>query len=102
MLDLIKQYAYKRADLLKMEVTEKSVNLAGIITYMVLAIFFSVFFLMLLLIGAGLLIGSYIGNYGYGVLIVAGFCLLILGVILAMRKTIKNMMASKILESLDD
>ncbi|WP_027377235.1 phage holin family protein [Kaistella palustris] len=102
MLDLIKEYAYKRVDLLKLEATEKSVSLAGTLTYLVLALFFAVFFLILFLVGIGLLIGSYIGNYGWGVLIVAGFCLLMIALTFALRKKIKNMMATKILESLDD
>ncbi len=102
MLDIIKDYAYKRADLLKLEVTEKSVTLIGTITFLVLAAFSSLFFVILLLFGIGFLIGTYLNNYGYGLLIVAGFYLLVLILLFLKRKTIKNMVANKILESLDD
>lgn len=102
MLDILKEYAYKRADLLKLEVTEKSVTLIGAITFIILATFTALFFVILLLFGIGFLIGAYLNNYGYGLLIVAGFYLLVLGVLFAKRKSIKNWVANKILESLDD
>lgn len=102
MLDLIKEYAYKRADLLKLEATEKVVTIFGTAIYIILGLFSLLFFVLLLLFGIGFLIGAYLHNYGYGLLIVAGCFLLILVVVLMSRKTIKNKVANKILESLDD
>lgn len=101
MLDLIKQYAYKRIDLLKLEAKEKAVTIAGIATYIIFAVFLAFFFLILFLVGLGLLIGSYLHNYGYGVLIVAGVCLLLIVLIFVLRNSIKNMVANKILQSLE-
>ncbi|WP_234111668.1 MULTISPECIES: phage holin family protein [Chryseobacterium] len=102
MLHLIKDYAIKRADLLKMEVTEKSVTLIGALAFLVLTAFSALFFVILLLFGIGFLIGEYLDNYGYGILIVAAFYLLILLVLFWRRKSIKEQVANKILESLND
>ncbi|MBW8360702.1 MAG: phage holin family protein [Kaistella sp.] len=102
MLDILKDYAYKRADLLKMEVTEKSVTIIGMITFLLLASLSALFFIILLLFGLGFLIGTYLNNYGYGLLIVAGFYLLVLIALFLKRNAIKNMVANKILESLND
>jgi len=101
MLDLLKDYASKRLDLLKMEATEKSSVSAGTFTYLALAAVAGLFFLILLNVGLGLLIGSWIGNYGYGLLIMAGFYLLIIVIVFAARKSIKNMVANKIINSLN-
>lgn len=102
MLELIKEYVYKRADLLKLEATEKSATILGTVIYIILSLFSLLFFVLLLLFGIGFLIGTYLHNYGFGLLIVAGFFLLILVVVIMSRKTIKNKVANKILESLDD
>lgn len=102
MLELIKEYAYKRADLLKLEATEKSITVLGTVIYITLMVFALQFFVLLFLLAIGFLIGEYLNNYGYGFLIVAGLFLLILIVVFLQRKTIKNMVANKILESLDD
>ena len=102
MLDLIKEYAYKRADLLKLEATEKSVTLLGTVIFIMLALFSVLFFVMLLLFGIGFVIGAYLNNYGYGLLIVAVFFFLILIVVFMLRKTIKNKVANIILESIYD
>ena len=102
MLDLIKEYAYKRADLLKLEATEKSVTLLGTVIFIMLGVFSMLFFVLLLLFGIGFVIGASLNNYGYGLLIVAGFFLLILVIVFLLRKTIKNKVANIILESLYD
>jgi hypothetical protein len=101
-LDILKNYAYKRADLMKLEATEKSVTLIGAITFLILATFTSLFFMILLLFGIGFLIGSYLNNYGYGLLIVAAFYFFVLIFLFMKRKAIKNIVANKIIESLDD
>ena len=102
MLNLLKEYAYKRADLLKLEATEKSVTILGTVIYIVLALFSLLFVVLLLLFGLGFLIGTYLDNYGFGLLIVAGCFLIISALVLMNRKAIKNRAANKILESLDD
>ncbi|OWK72919.1 hypothetical protein CBW16_11770 [Flavobacteriaceae bacterium JJC] len=102
MLDLVKEYASKRIDLLKMEAAEKSSVTAGTLTYMVIAAIAGLFFIVLLNIGLGFLIGSYVGNYAYGLLIMSGFYLLILLIVLFSRNAIKNKIADKIIKSLND
>ena len=102
MLEVIKNYASKRFDLLKMEAAEKSVVTAGMLTVAILAGIAAIFFIILLNIGLGLLIGSYLGNYAYGILIMAGVYLLILLIIFVSSKAIKNKVADRILKSLND
>lgn len=101
MLDLLKDYASKRLDLLKMEATEKSSVTAGTVTYLAIAVVACLFFLVLFNVGLGFLIGSWIGNYGYGLLIMAAVYLLIIVIVIAARKSIKAMVANKIINSLN-
>lgn len=101
MLDLVKEYAAKRLDLLKMEATEKSSVTAGTFTFLAIVAVAAVFFLILLNIGLGLLIGSYLGNYAYGLLIMAGIYLLIIIIVFLARNSIKNAVANKIIHSLN-
>ncbi|UOE39827.1 phage holin family protein [Chryseobacterium suipulveris] len=102
MLDFVKDYASKRLDLLKMEATEKSSLTAGTVTFLAIASIAGIFFIILLNIGLGLLIGSYLGNYAYGLLIMAGFYLLILVIVFLARNSIKNGVANKIIKMLND
>ncbi|MBH1959869.1 MAG: phage holin family protein [Flavobacteriia bacterium] len=101
MLDLVKEYAEKRLDLLKMEAAEKSSVTAGTFTFLAIAVVAGLFFLILFNIGLGLLIGSYLGNYAYGLLIMAGFYLLIILIVFLARNSIKNAVANKIIKSLN-
>lgn len=102
MLNLIKEYAFKRADLLKLEATEKAVTLVGTLAVIILALFSALFFIILFLFGIGFLIGSYLNNYGYGLLIVAGFYLILMIFLYLKRKGIKNFIANKIIESIEE
>lgn len=101
MINLLKDYASKRIELLKLEATEKTALTAGTITFVLLMVIAGLFFLLFFNIGIGLLIGYYIGNYAWGVLIVAGFYLLLLFLVMAMRKSISNMVVNTILKSLN-
>lgn len=97
MVEIIKEFASKRLDLLKMEVTEKTSVTAGTITFLVLAAIAALFFIILFNIGLGLLIGYWLGNYAYGILIMAGIYLLILIIVFLSRKSITNSVADKII-----
>ncbi|WHF52216.1 phage holin family protein [Chryseobacterium gotjawalense] len=98
MVDIVKEFASKKIDLLKMEMTEKSSLTVGTLTYLILASVAALFFIILFNIGLGLLIGSWLGNYAYGILIMAGFYLLILIITFAARNAIKNKVADKIIK----
>ena len=102
MLDILKDYASKRADLLKMEATEKGVVTAGTLALIILLFVFAIFFLILFNIGVGVLIGSYIGNYAYGFLLVAAFYFLVFIIMIISGKSIKNMIANKLLKTLNN
>lgn len=101
MIDILKQYAAKRADLLKMEATEKTSVSLGTATFILLAIFVATFFIILLNIGLGLWIGYLLGNYAYGVLIMAGVYLLIFIILFMLRKSITNSVANKVIQLLN-
>lgn len=101
MIDILKDYASKRIDLLKMEATEKSSITAGIVAIVVMLVVFGLFFIILLNIGLGFLIGSFLGNYAYGILIMAGIYLLLMIIVLLSAKSIKNFVANKIIKSLN-
>lgn len=101
MLEVVKEYASKRLDLLKMEATEKSSVTAGTATYIVIIAFAAFFFFVLLNVGLGILIGSYLGNYAYGLLIMSGVYLLIMIIVFLARNSIKNGVANKIIKSLN-
>jgi uncharacterized membrane protein len=102
MFDLLKDYALKRADLLKMEAAEKGVVTASTLTLIILLAIFGIFFLILFNIGIAVLVGSYINNYSYGFLIVAAFYLLVLIILLISGKSVKNMIANKLLQTFNN
>lgn len=102
MIDLLKEYTEKRIDLLKLEVTEKSSFTAGKLLFLI-AMFTSLsFFILMINIGIGLLIGSYLGNYAYGILIMAGFYLIIFILLLNSRKKIKDIFANQFIKFINE
>ena len=98
MVDIVIEFATKKIDLLKMEMTEKSSITVGTLTYLLLGTVAALFFIILFNIGLGLLLGSWLGNYGYGILMMAGFYLLILLLIFALRNSIKYKIADTIIK----
>lgn len=98
MLDLLKDYALKRVDLLKMEATEKGVLTVSTIILSIVMAVFALFFLILLNIGIALLIGSALDCNAYGFLIVAGFYLLIMLILVFAGKSIKDMISNKLIK----
>ena len=98
MVEIIKEFASKKIDLLKMEVTEKSSLTVGTITFFSLVAIAFLFFIILFNIGVGLLIGFWLGNYAYGILIMAGLYLIILIVVFLARKAITYTVADKIVK----
>ncbi len=101
MIEIIKEYISKRIDLIKMEITEKVTLSAGVVLLGVLISIAFLFFIILLNIGLGLLIGYWLGNYAYGMLIMAGIYLLIIVVLFLSRKAIKDSVADMIIKKLN-
>ncbi len=101
MIEIIKEYISKRIDLIKMEITEKLTLSAGVVLLGVLISIAFLFFIILLNIGLGLLIGYWLGNYAYGMLIMAGIYLLIIVVLILSRKAIKDSVANMIIKKLN-
>lgn len=98
MIDTLKDYAEKRLQLLKLEATEKSSLGVGNLVLIVLISISLLFFIALVNIGVGLWIGSLLGNYAYGILIMAGFYLLVVILLLLFRKTVLNLVAGSIIK----
>src|SRR5690606_10205146 len=101
MLDLLKDYALKRVDLLKMEATEKGVLTVSTIILSVVMAVFALFFLILLNIGIALLIRSALVCNAYGFLIVAGFDLLVVLSLVLAGKSIKDMIGKRLIIMVD-
>lgn len=101
MIDLIKNYATKKATLLKLEATEKSSLATGNIVVIILLALFGLFFISLLSVGMGFLLGEYMGNYSSGFLIVAGFYCILFIIIFLAKKTIQKAVANKIIQSMN-
>ncbi len=98
MIDTLKDYAEKRLELLKLQATEKSSLGAGNLVFIILVSITLLFFIVLLNIGLGLWIGSLLGNYAYGLLIMAGFYLLLTLILFALRKAVLNSVAGSIIK----
>ena len=97
MIEIIKDYATKRLDLLKLEATEKSSLSAGIIAFISILTIAFTFFIILFNFGIAFLIGQSLDNMSYGFLIVAGFYLLLIFVILLLKKKIVRMVANQVI-----
>ena len=102
MLDILKEYSTKKIELLKMEATEKASITVGTLAFVLAMAIAISFFLILFTVGLGLLIGYYLGNYAWGVLIMAGFYLLVVIILLMMKKSMKLSIADKIIRLLNN
>lgn len=101
MLDTLKEFASKKIELLKMEATEKAAVSVGTIVFASLIALFFLFFIILLNIGLGLLIGYYLGNYAYGMLIMAGIYLLLIVITILTKKALKTKVANLIIKTIN-
>ncbi len=102
MVEIIKEYLNKRLELIKLETTEKtSVGLGHVVFLTAIFIFGSLFVLMFN-IGIGLLIGYYLGNYGFGLLIMSGFYLLLTLLVFSFKNKITDGIANRVIKFLND
>lgn len=102
MIETLKEYATKRLDLAKIVATEKTSISAGFITYMVLMLVASTFFIILLNIGLAYFIGKLLDSTAFGFFAVAGFYLLIMIILIFAKKGIVNMIADKVIKFIND
>ncbi|WP_300674060.1 phage holin family protein [Soonwooa sp.] len=101
MIDLLKEYINKRIDLTRLEIIEKSSLSTGIVTFVLTMVVVFTFFIILFNFGIAFLIGQALNNVSYGFLIVAGFYLLIMIIVIAMRKKIITSVANNVLHFLN-
>ena len=94
-------YLETRMDLYRLRVIDKSSDvLSSIAARLVIALFIASFFLMLN-IGLALLIGRSIGEVYYGFFIVAGFYLVVIAILYALRdKWLKAPISNLIIKSI--
>jgi uncharacterized membrane protein len=102
MLDLLKDYASKRAELFKLEATEKTALTAGTTTYIALSVVILLFFFILLNMALGFLLATYMESYALGFLAVSGIYLLLFIVIILTKNRIKNNIANKIIQFINE
>lgn len=100
MVEILKEYLEKRLELLKLETSEKtSLGIGHLLFFSSVFIILS-FFILILNLSIGFLIGNAIGNFGYGLLIVSGFYLLIILLLFVFRKKITESIANLIIKFL--
>ena len=99
MIELIKDYAEKRIELIKLDATEKSLKVIGVSVPLLIISILSIFFIFLLNISLGLFLGNWIGNFAYGFLILSGFYLLLMILILLFRNSIKSFITNQAIKT---
>lgn len=99
MIDLIKDYAEKKIELVKLDATEKSLKIIGVVPVMIISVL-AIFFIFLLNVSLGLFLGNWLHNFAYGFLILAGFYLLLILLVFLMRNYIKKIITNKAIEML--
>ena len=100
MINLIKEYFEKRIELIKLDATEKTLKVIGAAVPFIIVIVLLVFFLFLLNVGIGFLIGNALENYGYGFLILAAFYLLVILLAYLFRNNIKTLIVNKAIKNI--
>ena len=100
MIDLIKDYAEKKIELVKLDATEKSLKIIGVSVPVMIISVFAIFFIFLLNVSLGLFLGNWLQNFAYGFLILAGFYLLLILLVFLMRNYIKKIITNKAIETL--
>ena len=102
MLDLLKDYASKKTELFKLEATEKTALTAGTTAFIVIAAVVLLFFFILFNIGLGFLLATYVESYALGFMIVAGVYLLLFLIVMLSKNSIKNNIANKIIQFINE
>lgn len=99
MINLIKDYTEQRLELLKLDATEKSLKVIGLSVPLLIISVLGIFFIFLLNISLGLIIGNSLGNIAYGFLILSGVYLLLMIIVFLLRNSIKKLITNKAIEA---
>lgn len=100
MVELLKEYANKRIELIRLEFTEKSSLSAGIITFIATMVTIFTFFIILFNFGIAYLIGEALQNTSYGFLSVSAFYLILMLIAIVFRKKIIRSVADNVINFL--
>ena len=96
MIGLFKNYIEKRISLLKLETTETSVKVLSMAVYILLLVTLGICFFAFFCLGLRLVIGNLLGNYAYGMLIMASIFLVGLLVVFSQKKNIIENMKERL------
>lgn len=100
MVGFFKDYVEKRLGLLKLELTENSIKLMSVAIYTLVFIILLICFFAFLFLGLGFFIGYLLGNYAYGMLIMAGGFLFIIFILSLLKKSILESLKSKLVSKI--
>ena len=71
MFGIFKEYIEKRINLIKINAMEQSAKISGLIFFFAIVLVVSMFFLAFLILSIGMLVGSLLGSYAYGFLLMS-------------------------------
>lgn len=94
-----KTYINNRITLTKYEILDSTSNLFASGIFAIIVVASVMFFILLLSLSIGFLLGHYFGNYGYGFLAVTGIYFIFLMLCLLFRKPLKDVLANIAVES---
>lgn len=100
MIKLLKDYANKRIELLKLDATEKVVLLAGGIVFLLLVIVFLSLFLLLFSLGLSHWLGHWVNSVALGYFLVAVIYLISAALCIVFKDDIRKHIADLLLKFL--
>ncbi|MDR2123183.1 MAG: phage holin family protein [Flavobacteriaceae bacterium] len=98
MVGFLKKYINKRIELLKLELTETISGLVSILIFVFTILILSMMFLFLFSFAIGMIIGTFLNNYGIGILIFSFIYLIAFIVLLLNYSRIRQYIMRKIIE----
>ncbi len=102
MFGIFKEYIEKRINLIKINAIEQSAKISGLIFFFAIVLVVSMFFLAFFILSIGMLVGSLLGSYVYGFLLMSLVCILALVLLFRYRKSIQEYAVNVFIKSLND
>ena len=99
MVKILKDYIENHVELLKLDATEKTLKIIGIIVPILIISVMVIFFLVLLNIGIALLLGSWLNSYALGFFILSSLYFVAILLAYFLRDKIKNTITNSAIEA---
>lgn len=93
------EYLEQKVELTKLDIGDKLIRASSYVVLILAIVLFLSFALLLVNIGISLWIGKALGNYGFGLLIVAGFYSILTVLVYRYRSAIKRKAANLIIKT---